>query len=146
MKKVIVLMGILAVSSVFAVGESRYLFNEDLSNAAFPEGVWSFEGGILTEDRDDMIFTKDEYENFELSFEFILEKSANSGIMVYVSSDDWVPNSVEIQVCGNGSYPDPTWQCGGIFGYVAPEFYSQVKLGEWQKMKIRCSGKKSRCF
>lgn len=36
------------------------LFRTDLSDAIFPEGVWSFEGGVLTATKDVNIWTKKE--------------------------------------------------------------------------------------
>lgn len=33
------------------------LFATDLSNAVYPEGVWSFDGGVLTATKDECIWT-----------------------------------------------------------------------------------------
>ena len=49
------------------------LFAPDLSNAMAPEGVWSWKDGALTpKDKDEVIWTKKEYENFILDLEFNL--------------------------------------------------------------------------
>ena len=46
------------------------LFEGDLSDAIYPEGVWSFDNGILTATEDQCIWTVDDYDNFELELEF----------------------------------------------------------------------------
>lgn len=57
--------------------------------------------------KDESIWTKDEYENFELDLDFKTDVGTNSGVVVYCTdTKDWIPNSVEIQIaddhCENG--------------------------------------------
>ena len=92
-------IGFLALSiSSFAQKNWQPLFNNDLSNAMDEQGVWYFDGEILTASEDACIFTKSEYENFEIDLEFKNEKGTNSGVIVYCTDrKNWIPNSVEIQ-------------------------------------------------
>jgi hypothetical protein len=121
------------------------LFAADLSDAEFPAGVWSFEGGVLTATEDQNIWTRDAYENFVLDLEFRTDPGTNSGVVVY-SSDvgDWIPNSVEIQIADDfapqwASAP-ATWHCGAAFGHLAPLKSAVRKPGEWNRYTITCKG------
>jgi hypothetical protein len=122
------------------------LFATDLSNAQAPEGVWAWKNGELTpKDKDEVIWTKKEYENFILDLEFNLEPAANSGVLVYCSDlGNWIPNTLEIQLLDDGAPKwaniPPNWKCGGIFGHSVPLKSAVKKPGEWNRMTIRCQG------
>lgn len=122
------------------------LFAADFSNAQVPPGVWSWKDGELTpKDKDEVIWSGKEYENFMLDLEFNLEPGANSGVLVYNSElPNWVPNTVEIQLLDDPApkWADipPTWRCGGIFAHSAPRKQAVKKAGEWNRMTIRCQG------
>ena len=160
MKKTIIAAVVLLVNSWLAAhaGESSPLtahpdtkgwtdlFAADLSDALAPEDVWSWKDGELTpKDKDEVIWSKKEYENFILDLEFNLEPGANSGVLVY-SSDlkNWIPNTIEIQLLDDASPKwanvQPNWKCGGIFGHSAPLRPAVKKAGEWNRMTIRCQG------
>ena len=57
------------------------VFNGDLSNALDEQGVWSYQGDVLTASEDACIFTKVEYENFVIDLEFKNEQGTNSGVI-----------------------------------------------------------------
>ncbi|MCY1718894.1 DUF1080 domain-containing protein [Prolixibacteraceae bacterium Z1-6] len=121
------------------------VFNEDLSNAMDSQGVWSYKGDVLTALEDACIFTTVEYENFEIDLEFKNEKGTNSGVIVYCTNrEDWIPNSVEIQIGDDFYFEDkgwvPNYMCGGIFGHLAPTSTLVKKAGEWNHMNVRCEG------
>ncbi|MCK3684503.1 DUF1080 domain-containing protein [Maribellus sp. YY47] len=121
------------------------LFSDDLSNALNVNGAWSFQGDVLTASEDASLFTNAEYENFELDLEFKNEKGTNSGVIVYCTNrEDWIPNSVEIQISDDQHFGDeglkPIFMCGGIFGHLGPTSSSVKPTGEWNHMNIRCEG------
>jgi len=58
------------------------LFAKDLSNAIFPEGVWTSGEGILTASEDQAIWTKKDYDNFVLGLDFNTAPGTNSGVVV----------------------------------------------------------------
>jgi hypothetical protein len=124
------------------------LFAPDLSNTISAAGVWSWKDGELTpKDKDEALWTKTEYENFEIDLEFKLEPAANSGVFVYNTDiQNWVPNTVEIQILDDSAPKwagvPPTWLCGGIFAHSAPRKPAVKKPGEWNRMTIRCEGPK----
>lgn len=120
------------------------LFSPDLSNANYPKDIWSVdENGILTATEDQCIFTKEKYTDFVLDLEFKTADGTNSGVIVHCSdTDNWIPNSVEIQIADDFSHEwskaDPTWQCGAIFGHLAASKKTVKKPGEWNRYTITC--------
>lgn len=121
------------------------LFAEDLSDASYPEGVWSFKDGVLTATKDECVWTKKKYANFTLDLEFRTEDGTNSGVIVYCTDmANWIPNSVEIQIADDHSAEwskaPKTWQGGAIFGRLAAKKSTVKKPGEWNRMTITCRG------
>ncbi len=119
------------------------LFAPDLSNATYPEGVWTFDDGVLTASKDEAIWTKKDYDNFIIDLEFKTAEGTNSGVIVYCTDmQNWIPNSVEVQIADDyaeqwASSPG-TWQCGAIFGHLAPTKSMVKKPGEWNRMTVTC--------
>ena len=135
-------------SQAVRTGVGQPLFAADLSNADFDEGVWTVDSeGVLTATEDKMIWTKREYENFEITLEFKNESCSNSGVIIYCPNKSlWVSDAIEIQIaddfCARFRRWAPTWRCGGIFGHLAPSEINVVKQpGEWNTMKITARGK-----
>lgn len=122
------------------------LFADDLSDAKFPEGVWTFEKGILTASEDQAIWTEYDYNNFMLDLEFKTDTGTNSGVILYCTDiDNWIPNSIEIQIADDyaekWANSPSTWQCGAVFGHL-PATKSMVKHpGEWNRFTITCVDK-----
>lgn len=127
--------------------EWRDLIAKDLGNVEFPTGVWWWEGDELTASADEMIWTKRDYTDFDLDLEFKTADGTNSGVIIYVSNpDDWIPNSVEIQIADDFSAPwskaPKTWQCGALFGRQAAAESRVKRPGEWNRMTISARGKR----
>ena len=125
------------------------LFAGDLSDAVAPKGVWTVSDGILTASKDQCIWTRDTYENFVLDLEFKTDPGTNSGVIVYASDiQDWIPNSVEIQIADDyaekWATAPKTWQCGAVFGHLAPSKRMVKKPGEWNRLSVTCVGKNIR--
>ncbi len=129
----------------FAEEPWKPLFSDSaLEDADFPEGVWSVnEEGVLTATEDQAIWTQKPYDNFILDFEFKTAENTNSGVIVYCSdTDNWIPNSVEIQIADDHSEQwseaPRTWQNAAFFGHQ-PAVKSSVKQpGEWNHYRITC--------
>jgi len=124
----------------------KELFAPDLSNTVKPEGVWTVANGELTASKDEAIWSQQEYENFIIDLEFKTADGTNSGVFVYCSNiEESVPNSVEIQIADDfakkWAESPRTWQCGAIFGRLAPTKSAVKKPGEWNHYTIRCVGK-----
>ncbi len=121
------------------------LLAKDLSNADYPEGVWSYKDGVLTATEDQCIWTKKDYDNFIVDLEFKTAKGTNSGVIVYCTDmKNWIPNSVEIQIADDfapqWANSPKTWQCGAIFGRLAASESMVKKPGEWNRMTVTCRG------
>ena len=123
------------------------LFAPDLSDSVFPEGIWTFEEGILTASEDQAIWSQKDYNNFILDLEFKTAPGTNSGVIVYCSDiQNWIPNSVEVQIADDfaerWANSPKTWQCGAIFGHLAAEKSLVKKPGEWNRYTITCVDQK----
>ena len=121
------------------------LFSDDLSDAIAPAGVWSMTDGVLTATKDQCIWTKKDYENFILDLEFKTAPGTNSGVIVYCTDiKNWIPHSVEIQIADDyaekWAKSPKTWQCGAIFGHLAPSKRTVKKPGQWNRMTVVCRG------
>lgn len=124
----------------------KRLFDANLGNADYNKSVWSVDkDGVMRATKDEIIFTKRDYKNFELELEFRIEKESNSGVVIYCSdTKNWIPNSIEIQIADSSSraFGKPYWNCACIFGLVNSEFDTRLSYGQWHKMKIRAVGQK----
>ena len=119
------------------------LFAADLSDTAYPEGIWTFEEGVLTASEDQVIWTKKDYDNFIIDLEFKTDEGTNSGVIVYCTdTQNWIPNSVEVQIADDfaeqWANSPRTWQCGAIFGHLAASKSVVKKPGQWNRFTITC--------
>lgn len=122
----------------------QVVFDPDLSNAIFPEGIWTFENGVLTASQDINIWTEKEYDNFVLDLEFKNEYETNSGVIVYCQDmDNWIPSAIEVQIADDysekWSQVVPSWQCGAVFGHLAPSKQVVKQAGQWNRLTITCA-------
>lgn len=122
------------------------LFDADMSNAIYPKGVWAVTDGVLTASEDQAIWTKKDYDNFIIDLEFKTADGTNSGVIVYCTDmDNWIPNSVEVQIADDfaekWATSPKTWQCGAIFGHLAASKSMVKKPGLWNRMTVTCKDK-----
>lgn len=133
-------------TSLIHAQEFKPLFKDDLSNATYNEGIWTVDKvGVMTASKDQIIWTKADYENFVLKLEFKNGEGTNSGVFVHASdTKKWVTDSVEIQLADDFSKKwssKPTsWQCAAIFGRQGASAKAVKKPGEWNQMTITVSG------
>lgn len=126
--------------------EFEPLFKDDLSNATFPEGVWTRDAeGVLTASKDQIIWTQEDYSDFVLKLEFKNGEGTNSGVFVHASDTKaWVTDSVEVQLADDyskkWSSKPRSWQCAAIFGRQGAFESAVKKPGEWNQMVIIVSG------
>ncbi len=119
------------------------LFAPDLSNAIDADTVWTFQDSLLVPNEDKNLWTAEQYDNFILDLEFKTADSTNSGVIVYCSDiENWIPNSVEIQIADDyseqwSSMPK-TWQCGAVFGHAAADTSAVKPPGQWNRYTITC--------
>jgi len=121
------------------------LFNDSLTNAIFPVGVWTVRDGVLTALKDEAIWSGKAYDNFVLDLDFKNAPGTNSGVVFHASNiQDWIPHSVEIQIADDWSEEwskaAPSWQCAAIFGHQPATKHIVKKPGEWNHYTITCKG------
>lgn len=122
------------------------MFNNNLTNAVFPAGVWSDSSGVLTATKDEALWSKDEYDDFALDLDFMNADGTNSGVIVHATDiANWIPHSVEIQIADDyskeWSSSPATWQCAAIFGHQAATRKTLKHPGEWNHFTITCRGR-----
>ena len=122
------------------------LFAADLSDANYPERIWTVEEGILQASEDQAIWTQKDYDNFILDLEFKTADGTNSGVIVYCTdTQNWIPNSVEIQIADDYAKQwvdaDKTWRCGAVFGRLAANESVVKQPGQWNRFTITCKDK-----
>lgn len=151
MKKIVFALSLLLTAfTLSAQNEYKWepLFGTNLSEATYDPAAWSETNGVLSAVQDESIWTKAEYENFELDLEFKTDKGTNSGVVIYCTdTEDWIPNSVEIQIADDHyeKWADgkPYERCGAIYGHLGPRQEKVVKKpGEWNHMRIKCVGQR----
>lgn len=124
------------------------LFGKDLSDAHYNPEVWSETNGVLSATNDEAIWTKTEYENFELDLDFKTDSGTNSGVILYCTdTKNWMSNSVKIQIADDHAEKSgnekPYEKCGAIYGHLGPRQDKIVKKpGIWNHMRIRCVGQR----
>jgi len=121
------------------------LFKPDLSNAEYPEGIWVVEDGVFTASEDQALWSEKDYDNYVLDLEFKTADGSNSGVIVYCSDmENWIPNSVEIQIADDHAKQwaesPKSWQCGAAFGHQGATRSLVRKPGEWNRMTVVCQG------
>ncbi len=117
--------------------------------------AWKVADGTLsleTSDKEDWqirnggdIVTDNEYDNFELSLEWKIDTSGNSGIIFYVFEDSakykWPWNTgMEMQVLDNSGHPDakiPKHRAGDLYDLIACSKETVKPALEWNKVGIK---------
>lgn len=126
----------------------KFLLGENLENAQFDPTCWKMEDGVLSASEDKMIWANGAYENFELDLEFKNDPGTNSGVIIYCTdNENWIPNSVEVQIADDYSEKWRTsrkdFQCGAIFGHLPANKQKVVRQpGEWNQFKVTSEGQK----
>ena len=123
------------------------MFNDSLTNAIYPPGVWSITDGVMTATKDEAIWSEKEYDDFILDLEFKNAPGTNSGVIVHATeTKEWIPHSVEIQIADDyseqWSKAAPYWQCAAVFGHQPVTKRTVKPAGEWNHFSITCKGKK----
>ena len=136
----------LLMVTLCCAGDFQPLFDQELSNADYPEGVWTRDAeGNLTASEDEIIWTTKEYESFVLCLEFKNSEGTNSGVFFYASdTGNWVTDSVEVQIADDyaerWSKRPRSWQAGAFFGRQGAYKRAVRPPGEWNQMVIIAAG------
>ena len=93
------------------------------------------------------LWTKQEFEDFELHLEYKLSEGANSGIFYRSDPQDPVQKGFEIQLMDNTGFQKkakkvlpPRKLNGSFYDGVAPNGDYSNPVGEWNQAKLECNG------
>ncbi|MEM7453832.1 MAG: DUF1080 domain-containing protein [Planctomycetota bacterium] len=108
---------------------------------------WSIEEGMLKFDGSGGgdIITREQFGNFELTFEWMVTEGANSGVMYRVSTGDGAPyfSGAEYQILDDDQHRDGgnvLTSAGSLYAMYAPENKTLQPVGEWNEAKIVLNG------
>ncbi|MGB0599794.1 MAG: family 16 glycoside hydrolase [Rubripirellula sp.] len=118
-------------------------------NSLAPE-TWSLSNGVLrcsgkTTRHTIMsggacLFTRREYRNFVMRFDYRLASNGNSGVFLRVPGNLMsLKGILEISLMGNRS-TSPNVRSGAVFGVVGPSRVLDRPVGQWNEMEIRADG------
>jgi hypothetical protein len=119
--------------------------NKENDSWEIVDGTLHCKPGDAAKMRADLI-TVDQYDNFELSFEWKVAPKSNSGVMFRVTEDYEEPffTGPEYQVLDDGGYPGETKEenfSGGNYDMHAPVNKRLNPVRQWNTSKILANGK-----
>ena len=141
----------LALGSLSLFAQNKSLFNgKNLDGwTIYGTEKWYVDGGeLICESGPDKDYgylgTNDYYDDFVLTLEFKQEADGNSGVFIRSTVDGTKVNGWQVEVAPPGK------DTGGIYesygrGWLIkpyPELDKALKMGEWNRMKIRVEGSK----
>ncbi len=145
MKRILFSLLMLAGSLVSA--QEFELFNGvDLNGwTVYGTEKWYVEGGLLVcESGPDQgygyLATNEYYKDFELTLEFQQEANGNSGVFVRSTVEGTKVSGWQVEVAPPGHDTGGVYESYGRGWLIKPEGKPDVKMGEWNTMKIRMSG------
>ena len=112
---------------------------------ALPAGWQVVDGALTRVGEAGDIVTKEEYQDFQLEFEWKVPPGANSGVMFHVTEDHDYPweTGPEYQVLDNGGHKDgaePKTSAGSNYAMHAPSSDVTRPPGEWNQARILVRG------
>jgi hypothetical protein len=108
---------------------------------------WRSEGGelVYTGDGGGDIITREQFDDFDLTLEWMVEPRGNSGIFFNVAEDGhavWATGP-EMQILDNARHPDgrsALTSAGSNYALHAPPFDASLPPGRWNRARIQVDG------
>ncbi|EDY22469.1 protein of unknown function DUF1080 [Chthoniobacter flavus Ellin428] len=119
-----------------------------IGKTAFPEKGWSVQDGVLVHAEaggGGDVVTKDRFENFELTFDWIIGAGANSGVKYNLPNPD-KNVGFEYQLLDDEHHPDGIkggrlHQTGSLYDLIEPPADKKINpVGEWNSSRIVVKG------
>ncbi|MEW6307039.1 MAG: DUF1080 domain-containing protein [Verrucomicrobiota bacterium] len=108
------------------------------------EGGWIIEDGVLGAvpgKKNNYVWTKDTFGDFELDLEFKMSEKCNSGVFFRTDPKNPVQGGFEIQVFdSHGKTELSAHDCGALYDAVIPSVNAAKPAGEWNRMQISAKG------
>jgi 3-keto-disaccharide hydrolase len=144
------LLGVLMIlCSIQSNAQSKSLFNGQNLDGWQKHGTenWYAENGeLISESGPDMAYgylsTTSDYQDFELTLEFLQEANGNSGVFIRSGIDGVKISGWQVEVAPKGLHTGGVYESYGRGWLIkpAPEKEGVLKEGEWNKLKIRVVG------
>lgn len=105
------------------------------------KGAWELKDGVLgTSDKPGgYVWTKEAYENFELTIEYKTSEMCNSGLFFRTDPKNAVQGGFEIQIASPDLY-DGKHVVGALYDAREPSEAAGKPNGEWNSMVLTCNG------
>lgn len=141
---VIILLFVLSVSA-----QKKALFNgENLDGwTIYGTEKWYVEDGLLVcESGPDKgygyLSTNDNYKNYVLELEFKQEADGNSGVFIRSTVEGTTVSGWQVEIAPPGKHTGGVYESYGRNWLIKPDPKKDkaLKMGEWNKMKIRVDG------
>ena len=138
-------------------GKGKELLKGDLKENWTTEGNWKLEDGVvaLTPRQGESGWTRygsylwlnGEYKDFEISFDYKVQKGGNSGFYFHVGDvKEPVATGIEVQIYDSGSKPADAkltdHDSGGVIPGIPPTKNAAKPAGDWNHFDITVKGDK----
>jgi type 1 glutamine amidotransferase len=123
-------------------GQKVLFDGKSLDAWAWAEGknAPAIEEGAIAINKSGELWTKNQYENFVMDFEWKTEPGGNSGVFIRnPKPGDWFAG-MEIQVEDSFGKPTTVHTAGGNYDVLAPTKNMAKPAGEWNTMRITANG------
>lgn len=123
--------------------EGDWVNLNDLSKWDFPARTWAIEDGVLTlkESKKNNIWTKQEFGDFVLDFEFKVDEGTNSGVFFRADPKNPVQGGFEIQIFDSHAKAEVgKHDSGALYDALAPSRNAMKPQGEWNHMILTAVG------
>jgi hypothetical protein len=108
--------------------------------SAEPDKGWHVKDGALGPDPKTSkdVISKDEFGDFELSFQWKISPKGNSGVMFHVieKGDETYESGPEYQILDNAHGEPPLQRAASLFALYAPSTDATRPVGDWNQGKI----------
>jgi len=107
------------------------------------KGAWELKEGVLgtSEKPGGYIWSKQAYENFELTIDYKTSANCNSGLFFRTDPKNAVQGGFEIQIASHGIYGGKH-VVGALYDAREPSEHTGKPDGEWNTMVLNCNGSK----
>ena len=142
MKKVYLLLMAVGLVLFCGIHESHAAKKIDLlANGMQLSDQWVITDGVLSpsEDPGGIIWSKDIFDDFEISVEYKTSPKCNSGLFFRADPKNPVQGGFEVQIASPGLYSGKH-VAGSLYDAKEPTVHAGKPDGEWNKLIVRCHG------
>ena len=147
--KRLILAAVLFFFSIHANAQTKSLFNGKNLDGWQAHGTenWHAENGeLISESGPDKAYgylsTTDNYQDFEITLEFLQEANGNSGVFIRSGIDGVKISGWQVEVAPKGLHTGGVYESYGRGWLIKPEPEKEevLKEGEWNELKIKVVG------